>query len=175
VHSDAVSRGHTGGGTGVNAALRRGRFHEAAGILGQTAAEVERRLDSDKNVLQLLRSLDELPLSEKRASLLFIPKSNRQFWQLLHGPYWPLDGPLVAPALSGVAMIDGLCDRTKNDQWIWYGYDYYPQPEPERRQPPLDEYLPILRSRCAKMGFKQLIVIDNAADGLSRKRTFDCQ
>lgn len=174
VHSNTVSRGHPGGGTGLSAALRRGQVGEAADILTQTAAEVERRLDSDKNVLRLLRSLDEMPLSEKRASLLFIPKSNRQFWQLLHGPYWPLEGPMVAPALSGVAMIDGLCDRTKDSQWVWYGYDYYPQPDPSNSQPPLDQYLPVLRSRCARMGFRQLIVIDNGKDGLSRERKYDC-
>ena len=174
VHDNTVCRGHAGGGTGVNAALRRGRFREAAGILAQTAAEVERRFDSDKNVLKLLRSLDEMPLSEKRASLLFIPKSNRQFWQLLHGPRSPLDKPLVAPALSGVAMIDGLCDTTSETEWVAYGYPSYPRPDPSRRQPPLEEYLPILRSRCARMGFKQLIVIDQGQDGLSREQRYEC-
>jgi hypothetical protein len=173
VNVNAVSRGHAGGGTGVNAALSRGRLHEAAGILTQTAEEVERRLASDKNVLTLLRSLDEMPLSEKRASLLFIPRSNRQFWELLHGPRWPLDGPLVAPALSGVAMIDGLCVLEKMGE-NFYGYPKYPQIDPLRRQPPLDEYLPVLRSRCASMGFKQLIVIDNGKDGLSRERKYVC-
>jgi hypothetical protein len=173
VHVNAVSRGHTGGGTGVNAALSRGRFGEAAGILTQTAEEVERRFASDKNVLTLLRELDEMPLSEKRRSLLFIPRTNQQFWQLLHGPRWPLDGPLVAPALSGVAMIDGLVVLEKMGEQF-YGYPKYPQVDPSRPQPPLDEYLPVLRSRCARMGFKQLIVIDNGKDGLSRERKYDC-
>jgi hypothetical protein len=71
-------------------------------------------------------------------------------------------------------MIDGLCDRFKDSQWIWYGYDYYPPPDPSRRQPPLDQYLPVLRSRCARMGFKQLIVIDNGKDGLSREQKYVC-
>jgi len=174
VNEDAVCRGHAGGGTGVNAALMHGRFREAAGILDKTAKDVERRFDSDKNVLELLRALDEMPLSQKRASLLFIPKSNRQFWQLVHGPRWPLDGPLVAPALSGVAMIDGLCVPKKDGEWVAFGYSCYPQPDPARRQPPLDEYLPILRSRCAGMGFKQLIVIDTDKDGRSREQRYDC-
>lgn len=173
-HDNAVSRGHAGGGTGLTMALRHGRFSKAAGILDQTAAEVTRRLDSDKNVLSILRSIDQMPLAEKRASLLFIPKSNRQFWQLLHGSFWPLDGPLVAPALSGVAMIDGLCDRTEHTQWYWYSYELYPLPEIGRTQPPLAQYLPKLRNRCARMGFKQLIVIDNGPDGLSRKQKYDC-
>jgi hypothetical protein len=174
VHDNAVSRGHAGGGTGVNAALSHGRFREATGILKQTAEEVERRLASDKNVLTLFGSLDAMPLSEKRASLLFIPRSNRQFWDLLHGSRWPLDGPLVAPALSGVAMIDGLSALEKGGEQL-YGYPKYPPPDPSRRQPPLDEYLPVLRSRCARMGYKQLIVIDNGPDGLSRERRYDCR
>jgi hypothetical protein len=174
VNDNAFCRGHAGGGTGVNSAIAHGHFREAGRILDRTAADVERRIESEKNVLTLLRSIDEMPLSEKRASLLFIPKSNRQFWELLHGPFWPLDGPLVAPALGGVAMIDGLCDRTPDTRWYWYSYDLYPQPELSRRQPPLAQYLPVLRSRCARMGFKHLIVIDTGPDGLSRQQTYDC-
>jgi hypothetical protein len=174
VNDNAFCRGHAGGGTGVNSAIAHGHFREAAAILDRTAADVERRIESEKNVLTLLRSIDELPLSEKRASLLFIPKSNRQFWDLLHGPFWPLDGPLVAPALSGVAMIDGLCDPTPDTRWYWYNYDLYPKPDVSRRQPPLDQYLPVLRSRCAQSGFKHLIVIDTGPDGLSRQQTYDC-
>jgi hypothetical protein len=174
VDDNAFCRGHTGGGTGVNSAIAHGHFREASSILDRTAADVERRIESEKNVLALLRSIDEMPLSEKRASLLYIPKSNRQFWELLHGPFWPLDGPLVAPALSGVAMIDGLCDRTPDTRWYWYSYDLYPQPDLSRRQPPLAQYLPDLRSRCARMGCKRLIVIDTGPDGLSRQQTYDC-
>lgn len=173
VHVNAVSRGHTGGGTGVNAALSRGRFREAGEILTRTAQDVERRIASDKNVIALLSSLDEMPLSEKRRSLLFIPKSNKQYWDLVHGPRWPLDSLLVAPALSGIALIDGLVTLEKMGEQF-YGYPKYPQVDPARRQPPLDEYLPVLRRRCADMGFTQLIVIDNDKDGRSRERKYSC-
>jgi hypothetical protein len=174
VNDNAYCRGHAGGGTGVNSAIAHGNFREAAGILDRTATDVEQRIESKENVLSIIRTIDQMPLSEKRESLLFIPKSNRQFWDLLHGPFWPLDGPLVAPALGGVAMIDGLCDRTKDTRWYWYNYDLYPQPDVSRRQPPLDKYLPVLRTRCAQLGFKQLIVIDTGPDGLSRRQNYDC-
>ncbi len=174
VNDNAFCRRHAGGGTGVNSAIAHGHIREAARILDRTADDVERRIESEKNVLTLLRSIDEMPLSEKRASLLFIPKSNRQFWELLHGPFWPLDGPLVAPALGGVAMIDGLCDRTSDTRWYWYSYDLYPQPDLFRHQPPLAQYLPVLQSRCARMGFKRLIVIDTGPNGLSRRQNYDC-
>jgi hypothetical protein len=70
-------------------------------------------------------------------------------------------------------MIDGLVVLEKMGEQF-YGYPKYPQVDPSRPQPPLDEYLPVLRSRCARMGFKQLIVIDNGKDGLSRERKYDC-
>ena len=47
-------------------------------------------------------------------------------------------------------------------------------PDPARRQPPLEEYLPQLKGRCAKMGFKQLIVIDTDFNGRAREKRYDC-
>jgi hypothetical protein len=114
-----------------------------------------------------------MPLSQKRSSILFIPKSNRQFWDLLHGPFWPLEGPLIAPALSGIAMIDGLPIPPPGNS-VYYGYDRYPQSEPVRQQPPLDQYLPVLRRRCSSMGFKQLIVIDSSPDGRCWEQKYAC-
>jgi len=152
-----------------------GRLEGALKILTQTAEGVESRMQSDKRVLTILGSLDEMSLAEKRQSLLFIPKSNRQFWDLLHGPYWPKDGPFVAPALSGVAMIDGLYVPTTDDPWLGYGYHHYSRSNALRPQPPLAQYLPVLRSRCASMGFKQLIVIDNDPSGTLTVHKYDCR
>lgn len=126
-----------------------GRLKAAAEILRQTAAGVETRMKSDKNIITILSSLDAMPLAEKRRSLLFIPKSNRQYWDLLHGPYWPKDGTFVGPALSGVAMIDGLYVPAKDDPWVGHGYSHYSKPTASHVQPPLPQYLPTLRSRCA--------------------------
>jgi hypothetical protein len=130
-------------------------------------------LATDKNVIALLRGLDRLPLEEKRRSLLYIPKTNRQFWDLLHTAYSPKDSPLVAPALSGIAMLDGLYDRPEGDVWSGYGYQHYPCPIEKQKQPPLDEYLPLLKQRCAKLGMTQLLVIDER-EGRSEVRKFEC-
>jgi hypothetical protein len=172
--ADLAARGHASGQTGLGRALMRGRLDEAGKILRQTAEDVESRMKSDKRILTILGSLDEMPLSDKRQSLLFIPKTNRQFWDLLHGPYWPKDGPLVAPALSGLAMIDGLYEPTADDPWIGYGYHHYSRSSALRPQPPLAQYLPALRSRCSHMGFKQLIVIDNDPSGTPALHKYDC-
>jgi hypothetical protein len=173
--ADLAARGHASGQTGLGLELMHGRLVGAVSILKQTAASVESRMKTDKRVLTILGSLDQMSLAEKRQSLLFIPKSNRQFWELLHGPYWPKDGPLVASALSGVAMIDGLYVPTTSDLWLGHGYDRYPRPNASRPQPPLAQYLSDLRSRCARMGFRQLIVIDNDPSETLTLHKYDCR
>jgi len=160
--------------TGPLDAAWTGNFHEARQIADGRAALIEEHLRSDKNIVSLLRDLDRLPLAEKRRTLLYIPKSNKQFWDLLqHAPYTPKDGPFVAPALSGIAMLDGLYDRPEGDVWSGYGYQHYPCPIEKQKQPPLDEYLPLLKKRCVALGISQLIVIDER-NGQSELRKFEC-
>jgi hypothetical protein len=174
VAANLAARGHASGQTGFGVALMHGRFGVAADILRQTATVVESRMNGDKQILAVLSSLDELPLAEKRRTLLFIPKSNRQFWDLLHGPYWPKEGPFVAPALSGLAMIDGLYAPAKDDPWIGHGYNWYSRSHASQPQLPLSEQVPELRRRCAELGFDQLIVIDTDPSGIPFRRTFVC-
>jgi hypothetical protein len=150
-----------------------GNFEEARKLGERQAAVIKGRLETDKKVIALLQSLDRLPLAEKRRSLLYIPKSNREFWDLLHTAYAPKDGPLVAPALSGIAMLDGLYDRPEGDLWAGYGYQHYTCPIEKQTQPPLDKYLPTLKKRCVELGMDQLIVIDEH-NGRSEVRKFDC-
>ncbi len=172
----AVVKGSLGlapASTGPLDAAWAGEFPQARQILDRQVVAVEERLATDKNVIGLLRGLDRLPLEEKRRSLLYIPKTNRQFWDLLHTAYSPKDGPFVAPALSGIAMLDGLYDRPEGDVWSGYGYQHYPCPIEKQKQPPLAEYLPLLKQRCAKLGMNQLIVIDER-DGRSEVRKFEC-
>jgi hypothetical protein len=172
----AVVKGSLGlapASTGPLDAAWSGDFKQARQILDRQVVVVEERFATDKNVIALLRGLDRLPLEEKRRSLLYIPKTNRQFWDLLHTAYSPKDSPLVAPALSGIAMLDGLYDRPEGDVWSGYGYQHYPCPIEKQKQPPLDEYLPLLKQRCAKLGMTQLLVIDER-EGRSEVRKFEC-
>jgi hypothetical protein len=173
VAANLAARGRPTGQTGLGLALMGGRLSQAAEILRQTAADVEARMKTDKKIVAALSELDAMPLAEKRRSLLFIPKSNRQYWELVHGPYWPKDGPLVAPALSGVAMIDGLYMPAKDDPWLGYGYHTYSKEDASRPQPPLSQNLPLLRRQSAQRGFSQLIVIDSDANGPSLRK-YEC-
>jgi hypothetical protein len=150
-----------------------GNLSQSRQTLDRQVAVVDERLRSDRSIIALLRELDRLPLGEKRRTLLYIPKSNRQFWDLLRTPYFPKDSPFVAPALSGIAMLDGLYDRPEGDIWSGYGYQHYFTPIEKQKQPPLEEYLPLLKKRCAALGMDQLIVIDQR-DGRSEIRKFAC-
>jgi hypothetical protein len=155
-----------------------GNLSEARQILDRQVAAVDRRMRTDKNIIRVLRDLDRLPLKEKRRTLLYIPKTNLQFWDLLHTAYSPKVGPFVAPALSGIAMLDGLYWPSKDDPWSVYGYEEYDYPYAtppyeKRPQPPLDDYLPILKKRCVALGVNQLIVIEER-NGRLEVRKFDC-
>jgi hypothetical protein len=155
-----------------------GHFQEARQIADRQVAVVDQRMRTDKNIITLLRGLDRLPLAEKRRTLLFIPKTNLQFWDLLHTAYSPKVGPFVAPALSGIAMVDGLYDPPKDDPWSGYGYHnydypYLTPPYEKQPQPPLAEYLPTLKKRCIAQGMNQLIVIDER-NGHLEVHKFDC-
>jgi hypothetical protein len=172
-----VSLGLPPDATGPLDAAWNGHFQEARQIADRQGAGVKNRLEGDKNVIFLLRDLGRLPLKEKRSTLLYIPKTNLQYWNLMHGPYSPKDSPFVAPALSGIAMLDGLYSPSKDDPWIgyvaYYDYPYLTPPYEKRPQPPLDEYLPILKKRCVAQGMNQLIVIEER-NGRLEVHKFDC-
>jgi hypothetical protein len=84
-------------------------------------------------VIQALLRLDALPTSEKQQTLLYVPPTERSYWDLI-SPHVSfaydrpacMGIPLVAPALAGIAMIDGLpdpdCKVTLN-----FGYYVYQQ------------------------------------------------
>jgi hypothetical protein len=156
-----------------------GNLSQAREILARQAAAIDQRMRTDKNIISVLRDLGRLPLKEKRRTLLYIPKTNLQFWDLLHTAYSPKVGPFVAPALSGIAMLDGLYWPSKDDPWSVYGYEEYDYPYStppyeKRPQPPLNEYLPILKKRCTAQGMNQLIVIEER-DGRLEVHKFDCR
>jgi hypothetical protein len=103
-----------------------------------------------------------MPPAEKRRSLLWIPRSNRAFWDLLATVHSPQDGPLVAPALSGMAVIDGLYEPGPDEAWMGYGYQHYPRPAGARPEEP--SRAEVCR-RAAAMGYRQVIVL---APGIDR-------
>jgi hypothetical protein len=73
-------------------------------------------------LLRELLHLRELPLDEKRRSALFIPQSNSIYWNL--GSC--LSVSFIAPALSGMALVDGMPPLECSRKFIDYGgLQYY--------------------------------------------------
>lgn len=119
-------------------------------------------------MLETLIALDDLPLSEKRKSVLFIPQTNATYWGLSDD----CDKvPFIAPALSGIAMLDHL--PVEGCRAITYGYnDYTLRSGPQSLNPNDTDQL---CQRARSMGFSRVIVLLNTTDdGSIERRDLSC-
>jgi hypothetical protein len=118
-----------------------------------------------------LRDIAQLPESERRQSLLFIPQSNHQFWSMFTADNRCTFTPLIAPAVASVAMIDGMpavgCEIT--DQYNMTAYR-----RRERPQRPQDMNSETLCERARAMGFKYVIVLEAPGNEIPRRQRLDC-
>jgi hypothetical protein len=67
----------------------------------------------ERRAIDTLLGLGALPPAEKRASVLYIPQTNRAYWGLNQQPgytsvFWSKTTAFLAPALTGMAMIGGV-------------------------------------------------------------------
>lgn len=116
-------------------------------------------LQTTKNykIIKALQDLANLPLLEKKKTLLFIPQSNRLYWDLQKQCY---DAPLFAPAITGIAMIDGLpAADCKLGNYMYESYQLRKEP-----QSSLDKTKETLCKKALAKGFSQVIVIDADAN-----------
>lgn len=72
-------------------------------------------------MLAKLSELNAMSRAEKKRYLLFIPQNIETYWSLLKED---LASPFIAPALSGMALIDGL-PKFGTAPSIYYGYYYF--------------------------------------------------
>ncbi len=102
-------------------------------------------------MLQLLETMGQKPLAEKKKTLIYIPYGNKSYWNLLSC----LQTPLVAPAISGIAMLNGYPPRQCQ---VWaFGYEYY-----QSRESSVEKIFPNKQAMCSKtrqLGFSQVIII----------------
>jgi len=109
----------------------------------------EYKLIEYKLIYQLIK-LDSLPLSEKKKSCIYIPKTNKLYWNLLK--YKTNGIPFIAPCLSGICMIEGIPDILSSG----FGYNYIKNKKNANKVFSDSEILRIAK----KKGFKQVFVID---------------
>lgn len=161
----------------VKAALRQGKIGEAWHLLeaSQRSVEAHPDLRSKIGTINLLCDLNKMPLAEKRKTALFIPKRNRAYWDLLDPSYryWPtMTTPLIAPALSGMAMIWGYPDGER--EFGAYGYDSFQLPSSWQHEPDLDRCRQEICKRATQLGFSQVLAILQREDGTLEVVTWNC-
>jgi len=106
------------------------------------------------NLINKLAELDELSITSKSRSLLYIPVSNTEFWDLEILPK-SLSVPFLIPALSGIAMIYGLPD----ERLIYtrsFAYSLYRTTSKEVMDKDIDELFFEVKQR----GYENLIILD---------------
>lgn len=117
-------------------------------------------------LVEAMREIDRLPRAEKARTLLYIPRQNRYYWDFFPRGQERRMNPFVGPALSGVALLDGLPAPEKEFAWQWYGFDRYKLPTAEVVRPAVEEYQSELLKRAVALGCGRVIVLEAAGGGV---------
>jgi hypothetical protein len=115
-----------------------------------------------------LREISRLPQRERRQMALFIPQSNQQYWSMFTSDGRCSWTPMIAPAVAGVALIDGMpapdCDVTEQYNMPLYHKRLRPQVAADVTD----------NAVCAKArakGFRQVMILESPP---VRPRRVDC-
>lgn len=108
-----------------------------------------------KNILQCLESLGREPRELRRTAAVYIPKTDRLYWDMRQVGQGAT--PFIAPAESGMAMVDGL-PEFEDIGWAATGWGYPQYKLPSAPEPPTDQIQEAL-SRARQSGFRILWVL----------------
>jgi hypothetical protein len=126
---------------------------EIVATVGRTPAERAAGLAG------VLDRLARLPRQTRRESAVFVPQTNGAYWGLRPEGN-PLSTPLLVPALTGMAMIDGLSDDpavvAATRKWDYGFSEYRPRTGPQATDPAS------LCRRAQAMGARTVFVIPDA-------------
>ncbi|MEP6508194.1 MAG: hypothetical protein ABJC63_08205 [Gemmatimonadales bacterium] len=162
----------------MNVGLREA-FYSYAGVESFGAAHVHDpqvlaaglQKAPDYEMISALRALDAEPRELKRKTLLFVPQSDSSFWNIFGEPLRCSFAPMVGPATSGLALLDGMpptsCNRS--DQ---YGLTAYPRRT--KPQTPEDVTPAALCTKARRKGFKRVIVLEPTGNGRYTTPAIDC-
>jgi hypothetical protein len=121
------------------------------------SAQESLELSKGHNVIGALKKLAALPLPEKKQTLIYIPQSNRSYWDLI--PKCEAV-PFIAPSISGMGLIDGLpaadCP-VLNDPLVNHYAIYKLRTDQQHSE---DKEATLLCAKVRSKGFSRLIVID---------------
>ncbi len=163
----------------ANLGLRRALYEQAgvAGPVGLRSLADPRVLEAglqrspDYALISTLRSLDRTPPSIKSRTAVFIPQSYTHFWRIWTERERCSFVPLIVPATSGIALIDGM-PPTDCDLTVQYGMTKY-----KRRttpQLPSDTMPFALCATARAKGFSRVIVLDGPDSTRITKKVIAC-
>lgn len=119
-----------------------------------------------------LQSLATLPRSERRRTAVFIPQSDRTYWDLLKRPGACSFSGHVAPALTGMSMVDGMppfgCSLSK-----YYGLGLHEKRS--RDQTAADTIPAALCGRVRPFGLSRIMTIHFDPTGRAITRVDECR
>jgi hypothetical protein len=117
-----------------------------------------------------LRRINDLPDTLKRRSALFIPQAYTKFWNMLPGGRCTF-APLVAPAFSGVALIDGMPPRgcKITDQYNMPVYQAR-----TREQTAADVAPQAVCEKSLRKGFSEVLLLESDSAGMPQLRRIAC-
>jgi hypothetical protein len=126
---------------------------------------------SGYGVVRELKRLGDLPLSDKRKTLVYIPQSNKSYWEL--SPKCEA-APFIAPSITGMALVDGMpgADCPLLTDPLINHYALYKRRSAEQGSHDLDDTA-VCASVRAK-GFFKAIVINADANGSVLNRQVHC-
>lgn len=111
-------------------------------------------------LIKMFEKIGEMKLSEKRKTCIYIPRSNRIFWDMKAYKDYNHVRPLIVTAMTGIAMIDGLPDGEVTNL---AGY----APYKIKARNIINEYdNNSIKSVAEKNGFLQVIIIRQEGDNL---------
>ena len=122
-------------------------------------------------IVTALREIAQLPIEERRQSALFIPQSYRNYWGMFDSDERCTYVSFIAPALSGIAMVDGMpafgCRVSEQ-------YNMGSYPPRVRPQTEADVSEARLCARARSDGFSQVLVLAPDTRGIPRRRRIAC-
>ena len=119
-------------------------------------------------IISILNSLSNLPPIKKKETILYIPQSNHQYWNMLSK--CEVEG-LIAPAMTGMALLDGI----SSTKYCSYSPGSLPFWNPKNvLQLPSDKIPKNLCKKIKHLGFKNVIVIDSSYNQDISIVNYDC-
>jgi hypothetical protein len=135
--------------------ISKGEVSGAINLIKENQMYVEKH---DKYaMLSALRELGDLPIVEKRDALLYIAKDNAAYWEWLE---MCSTTPFIAPAITGIAMVDGLpgadCRAAR-----FFGYHTYNFPIALAADQPVTVKISTICNKVRSLGFKRVAILDS--------------